>query len=81
MNGPVSTTSPRVELNDFSGPSGLPPCSPAVWKVDGTVALSTSSRVSGSMVVCTLSAFCCPGVGTRNPVLTPSRTETASSSA
>ena len=70
-----------MALNDFSGSRGLPPRSPAVRKVDGTVALSTSSRVSGSMVVCTFRAFCWPGVGARNPVLTPPRTETASSSA
>ena len=78
MNGPVSTTSPTVELMDVSGSSGLPPRSSAARKVDGTLALSTSCNVSGSMVVCTLSVFCWPGVGARNPLLMPPRTEIVS---
>ena len=48
--------------------------------MDGTLALSTSSNVSGSMVVWTFSVFCCPGVGARNPLLTPPRIETVSAS-
>ena len=78
VKGPVSTTSPAVVLIDVSGSSGWPPRSCAARKVDGTLALSTSCSVSGSIVVCTFSVFCWPGVGARKPVLTPPRTEISS---
>ena len=47
MNGPVSITRPAVALVDVSGSSGRPPRSCAALKVDGTVALSSRSRVFG----------------------------------
>ena len=72
----VSTTSPTVVLRDVSGRSGAPPWLAATANVEGTVALSVSSSWAFSSV-CTLIAFCWPGVGARNPVLTPPRTETA----
>ncbi len=58
VNGPVSTTRPAVALVEVSGSSAWPPRNCAARKVDGTVALSTRSSVSGLIVDCTLNTFC-----------------------
>ena len=73
-------TAPAVKFTECSGWSGSPPRRRATRDVDGMVPLFTRSISVWSYWVVTLKAFCCPGVGTRNPVLALARTAAAGAS-
>ena len=73
-------TVPPVKLTERSGSSGSPPRSRATRDVDGMVPLFTRSISVWSYWVVTLKAFCCPGVGARNPVLALARRAAAGAS-